>query len=214
MGQMWFLLANVILLVIAKVISECGRYSNIIMLITGVIFTIVNHFLGSIEFVYANFNCLNVILSCFIFTALGYLCKNRLLNFLNNKIMVVIAVLYLIICYINRPIYIDVRVNVLQNTILFYGLSLMGCYIIFAFSNILSKTKFISETLSYIGKHTLVILAFHWFVNVIARTIFVNYQNSITYRFLLCIACIVIPLLMEKLYFYTKELINKKDGSK
>ena len=109
------------------------------------------------------------------FMYVGYIIKNR--ELLNNKLINWLAVILLLIIgsySIFNNSFIDVNIDSLGNIVLFsVGATSVSCVLLWIFKNVIRHNVF----LEYLGKNTIIIMAFNYAINSYSKELF-NYMSS------------------------------------
>lgn len=133
--------------------------------------------------------------------------------------LIISVVLYIIILKTGESI--DIARGWIISPILFYVVTFLGIYMVLGFSKIISKVKFLTKVLSYIGRNSLSIMAMHVvgikLVDFIAVKCFAfpaTELDKFVYSFdslwpAYYIAGVAVPLIIHEVYSRTKKLFTK-----
>lgn len=208
-GHLWFLLALFLIVNIMYLLKKINLKIQILINILMILFNI--YLSKKIDF-YLPW-CFLTVLMAFNFYWIGNYLKNDILNRKNipNLILLGLLIINLVTSYLNGKV--DMWSNSYGNLILFF----LGAYSGILFLVFFIK-KFIlnNEFLEYIGKNSIVILAFHMRGITLIRVILIfflglnmpkNIIFDLTFSFIEILICIPIIIFLNKCFPY---LIGKK----
>lgn len=109
-----------------------------------------------------NFYQIGTMLTCSFLFYLGIIYKKNEHQIHSNLWILILSFLFLLYCTFNLPNQFELVQNRYDNPVILIMASITGFLFILEVSKILSKFIYLKQTLSYIGKNTMVILCFHF----------------------------------------------------
>lgn len=209
-GQLWFLLA---LFLVANIMYFVKKLSLKSQILVNILMILTNIYLSKKIDFYLPW-CFLTVLMAFNFYWIGNYFKKDILNIKNvpNFILIGLISINLITGFLNKRV--EMYGNFYGNLVLFFIASYSGVlFLIFFIKKFIKKLKF----LEYIGKNSLIILAYHKRGITVIKYILYNYIKAtmldnnivlgIVYSLIEIIICIPIILILNRYFPY---LVGKK----
>ena len=208
---LWFLTALFSVELLFFIALKYFKNSNYLLVI-GLIITI--GFINSIFFKLSFFFNLHIAFIALLFFTIGWLLKKydyiRFINEISIKYILFISLLMIFIVFSNERI--DMYSMTFGNIIYFIIGSILGSILIIFISLKVSNKHFISQFLSFFGKHSLPLLAIHTIIPKLTKNIFLNLPLGLDKILNLLILIFIVYLINR---YFSSLLIfkgNKKNG--